>query len=56
MENADAYLTEYASKINEDNNNMNIITEEKQDTAEYKNFESDCQFFFQKKNNMETNI
>ena len=48
MENADADLTEYASKIIEDDNNMNISTEEEQDTAEYKNFEIDYQFFFQK--------
>ena len=34
--NADAYLTAYAGEINEDKYNLNISTEEDQETVKYK--------------------
>ena len=52
--NADIYLTVDASKINEDDDNMNISEKEYQKTAD---FENRCQKYQQKqKDNMETNI
>ena len=35
VENTDAYLTSDASKINEDNDNINISMEEEQENVEY---------------------
>ena len=43
LEKYDAYLTAYAGKINEDNENMKTSTEEEQENVKYKNFESGYQ-------------
>ena len=54
VENADAYLPADQDKINEDDENMNILMEEEQQIV--KKIESGCQKYLQKKNNSKTNI
>ena len=57
MENYDAYSTAGAGNINEDNDNMNISVQEKQENVKYqKYFKVNVKNISKNKNNMETNI
>ena len=57
VENSDADLTGYASKINEDNDNMKISMEEDQETVKYQNaLKVDVKNITKNKTKLETNI